>query len=1679
MKKILVSICMCLFMLFAGIFSGCGKEKIEYYIDYDSINNVVVYNSEISFNEIFITKLEGVKETQISITEDMIVSCDSTDSVGAKKLVVKYKDKKYTIDFVVKYKVEFMVEDIVYNTQYVLNADEIETPPNPEKSGLEFVTWNPSIPQDIDNNMTLYAQFTVESAGVQELMPYYNATYLDTLADIDLPENENGKWVFVDEPSTQVGNAGENYFQVKFIPNDKTLLPSQTKELKIIVAKKEIEFKNVSTTFSYDGKVKIPEYELEVTGLDVDYIPYYSLDAISSGEYEYEMEIVDENYSGSYYGIFTIEKVKVTIVIESKSINFTDECPSEFEYRVLDKNQEDLEISLLDLMGIEIIKPTYQHTGTYEIDADVENKNFDITINKGYLTVNKVEHDLEGYDPIFEYGNNIAYSNKLESLVFLNSDVRGTWSWKNPEIVVDKTGMFSAVAVFTPTETQDYLSSEKEVELRVTKKILTIEILNNEFTYDKNEHVVLYRLNGVMEGEEESVEIVGNIGATNAGEYEINLSISSDDLRYMASTNTTLKIRQASISDFSKVYEIEWNKVLVLDDVKLDEGYVWEEPMKHIDYIGTQKFFAIFTPEDTLNYKTEKRELALTITKAKASISALESYEFTYDKNGYELYSITPSHEESELSILYLYEGKEVEKIDNAGNYKVTLTLPESEHYLIATKTFDVKINKIENIDAIAENIDATYGETLSLYKLPTSETGTWAWKKGDSANVGNAGNCVNVAEFTPNDAVNYSSRIVNVNFNIAKKMVEKPTISAKQFIEGQTITADVVDTDEYIVFKNEGGESVGIYEVILELVDADNYRWSGVEETAQTTLSFEITKNESNVWLEEPSINSFVYGQDRVRLIEGTPKFGKEYLTITFTDKNTGKILMKPTNVGEYLVRFYIEETENYNGLERILEFSIKYIQVATPIVEDLTYDGTELSANIPESDDYIIVSNEGHIDTGSYEVVLELASENHKWADGTVDTQKTIGYKIKKAIDNTWQTLPKIDNWVYTPNGGTEGVAVSKYGTPVIKYKAKTADDSEYSEELPVNVGTYVAKFVVEGNDNYNGLEQTIDFIVSQATPTITAPTYDMTKVYYENDVDVTKCYKTAPMVDEVVSREAGNNFTFTNPVLLTTTVDSTRTFETVTFDVTYNSASKNYVSVTTTATINLYKVAYINSTYYGSIENALLNAVSGNSVYVIPNTTGNVTIASNVKISSGVSLLLPYIGYTGEIEINTNDVATTNSNLIEEWDIFANAFDSLKLTNLIYVKSGVTIENYGTIKIGGELSGGGTGATKSILDSMGITRTGIAGQTGRNYAKLLLGANSKLMLKNLSQTRVYGYIDEEIKNNGSQVIIENGAELHLPFLLHDLRGGTFMKGMKEDKNKVSPFNQFEFRNVISEIRINYGGKVIAHSNIHEKTFGEMHHTEIKMVGTDSSFVIQLKENAYMIAKYDIDESTRISGTDRWADGVNYIKIYGGAIGNPIAINVTVALVSVKLDTSTTSFPISWRFNMSLYDGEYVISNKYKLLPGAVLYVDKSAKLTMDQLTVYEVFNDVVSYCALSGPEVTNYGYGKKLPPAKFIVNGHLVANELSGTVITENDNAIIEVTTPKCLSYEAKSGYVEEKKVFGVTISKNYKITEYFITGETLQLSYVKNGSVLNTVTASTGGKYVSSNNTWALV
>lgn len=173
------------------------------------------------------------------------------------------------------------------------------------------------------------------------------------------------------------------------------------------------------------------------------------------------------------------------------------------------------------------------------------------------------------------------------------------------------------------------------------------------------------------------------------------------------------------------------------------------------------------------------------------------------------------------------------------------------------------------------------------------------------------------------------------------------------------------------------------------------------------------------------------------------------------------------------------------------------------------------------------------------------------------------------------------------------------------------------------------------------------------------------------------------------------------------------------------------------------NAKPVAYISGggadekVQYTTIEKALKTAVSGQTVYVIPNT--KYVINGNVEIKSGVTLMLPY---SDKNTVNSLKNTISSSN-------FSDASNESKLTTSVTLKG--TLTNYGTLEIGGELGGG---------DNLGLFVAG-------NYSQILMSGSAKI--ENHKTINCYGYIKEE-KSNGSLATIENfsGSNVYMPMCI-----------------------------------------------------------------------------------------------------------------------------------------------------------------------------------------------------------------------------------------------------------------------------------------------------------------------
>lgn len=166
--------------------------------------------------------------------------------------------------------------------------------------------------------------------------------------------------------------------------------------------------------------------------------------------------------------------------------------------------------------------------------------------------------------------------------------------------------------------------------------------------------------------------------------------------------------------------------------------------------------------------------------------------------------------------------------------------------------------------------------------------------------------------------ALNEMQITVTVNF----EEVEQPTITSKTYT-GKLMTADVKDTDNYEVTKNDGGTDVGKYDVKLTLKDAVNYKWKDSTETT-ITIPFEITKAKPTV---EVKANSLTANGQKQELVTGKTSGGTlKY----YVDGEWTTTVPKAKDAGTYTVKYRVDGDKNYEDVKEssiTVKIKSKYI--------------------------------------------------------------------------------------------------------------------------------------------------------------------------------------------------------------------------------------------------------------------------------------------------------------------------------------------------------------------------------------------------------------------------------------------------------------------------------------------------------------------------------------------------------------------------------------------------------------------------------------------------------------------------------------------------------------------------------------------------------------------------------
>ena len=417
----------------------------------------------------------------------------------------------------------------------------------------------------------------------------------------------------------------------------------------------------------------------------------------------------------------------------------------------------------------------------------------------------------------------------------------------------------------------------------------------------------------------------------------------------------------------------------------------------------------------------------------------------------------------------------------NADTYTVTVT---GEGNFEGTKKWTFTINAANLADVKVEQVGTlTYtGEALTpavsanavavnnqpiTFTYSTESEGPYSTEIPSFTNAGWAHTVYYIAT-----ADNHNTYYGIFHVEIEKATVIEPTIATKPYT-GSEQTADVTDTDLYTVVKNEGGTGVkenGCYDVVLELKDPANYKWSTTD-NAQVTLQFKITRAE-NEWTVDPSITGWTYGE-AAKAPVGEAKFGE--VSVEYSGTTNGGAayngVATPTEAGSYTATFIVQETEDYKGLETSVDFTIAKADynmrgAKWDYTEPFRYDGKEHKVEVVG------------LPTG---VTVESYENNTATAVGDYYAKANLAYDA--------------DNY----NAPT----ISKLGWTIYNDWSPT----EYTATTPNGSGWMNKDFVISANDGYKvSLTNTADGTWSESL-TYSAETSDGSVTFYlRNETDGT---------------------------------------------------------------------------------------------------------------------------------------------------------------------------------------------------------------------------------------------------------------------------------------------------------------------------------------------------------------------------------------------------------------------------------------------------------------------------------------------------------------------------------------------------------------------------------------------
>jgi len=444
------------------------------------------------------------------------------------------------------------------------------------------------------------------------------------------------------------------------------------------------------------------------------------------------------------------------------------------------------------------------------------------------------------------------------------------------------------------------------------------------------------------------------------------------------------------------------------------------------------------------------------------------------------------------------------------GDYTVLLELPATYDYGAYSQTYSFSIKALEEGLAEISVADISYGETLNpQYSSSTNDTTPTIEYKLQSEDESAYTTTV------PTAVGSYDARVTYPATSTHASAVATTTFKINYLPGDGSISVDdvYVGTEINPIYSSEKN---GTEHVIIEYKLTTDTEYTTVKPTAVgsydvratfpatliydeviATNTFQIKELEEG--LAEISVADISYGETLNPQYSSSTNDTTPTIEYKLVSEDTSSYTTTvPTAVGSYHAKVTYPATSSHTQAVAATTFDINYLPGDGSISVDDVYVGTEINpvySSEKNGTEHVIIEYKLTTDTeyttvkpttvGSYNVRATFPAT--LIYDEVIATD-TFEIKALEAGEG----FVNIEDVYVGTDISTTYNSDTNPGTPIIEYKAISAEDSEYSVSVPTEIGEYMVRATFEKNSTYNTLVVTDTFVIKdleEGVATVTA--------------------------------------------------------------------------------------------------------------------------------------------------------------------------------------------------------------------------------------------------------------------------------------------------------------------------------------------------------------------------------------------------------------------------------------------------------------------------------------------------------------------------------------------------------------------------------------------------------------